>query len=450
MHADHPPIEPFAAVRARPAKRLQGETLAPGDKSISHRAILFAAMAQGESRIEALLEGEDVLRTAAAMRAFGADIERERRDGAAPVWRVRGASWSSPERALYFGNAGTGCRLVMGAAAGRGVAARFEGDASLRRRPMERILEPLRLMGAQAASADGRLPVTLEGGRRLHGVDYAPPTASAQVKSAVLLAGLGASGQTIVRERLASRDHTERMLKAFGAEVAVEAAGESRVIRLAGGQSLRGADIVVPGDPSSAAFIVAAAVVVPQSEVLVRGVLVNPLRIGFYETLREMGADIAFENMRTVAGEPVADIRARSSALHGVETPAARAPSMIDEYPILSVVAAFARGATFMRGVGDLRVKESDRLAAVEAGLNANGVGVETGPDWIRVDGAGAARGGGHVLTRLDHRIAMSFLVLGLAARESVSIDDAAMIATSFPTFISQMTAIGAAIEGKA
>lgn len=433
------------AARAHPEGPLSGRAAAPGDKSISHRTLIFGALAEGETTAEGLLEADDVLRTAAAMRALGATVERDL-SGGASHWRISGAAWKSPGRPLYFGNAGTGSRLVMGAVAGQGVAAAFDGDESLRSRPMGRILDPLRLMGAQASSRDGRLPVTMQGRRALHAIDFALPTASAQIKSAVLLAALGAEGETVVREPEPCRDHTERMLAAFGASVGVDGDGlGGRVIRLKGGQKLAATAIKVPGDPSSAAFPIAAALVVPGSDIVVEGVLVNPLRTGLYETLREMGADIAFENERVEAGEPVADIRARHSRLKGVEVPAARAPSMIDEYPILSVVAAFAEGETYMSGVGELRVKESDRIAATEAGLRINGVKVASGPDWLRVTGGNVA-GGGRVATHHDHRIAMSFLVMGLAAQAWVEIDDAAMIATSFPNFFALMKGLGAEI----
>lgn len=440
--------KPAGPARARPSTALKGAVAAPGDKSISHRALMFGALAEGETVVRGLLEGDDVLRTAAAMRALGAEVERDAASEG-PRWRVAGAPWRAPARPLYFGNAGTGCRLVMGAVAGQGVAAAFDGDASLRSRPMDRILAPLALMGAAASSRDGRLPVEIEGGRKLRAIDYALPKASAQIKSAVLLAALGAQGETVVREPEPCRDHTERMLAVFGATPRVESDGAGgRVIRLEGGARLKAAPIKVPGDPSSAAFPVAAATITPGSEVVVEGVLVNPLRTGFYETLREMGADIRFESERMEAGEPVADIRARHSVLSGVEVPARRAPSMIDEYPILAVVAAFAAGETFMPGVGELRVKESDRIAAVEAGLAANGVRAASGPDWLRVEGrAGAVPGGGRVLTHHDHRIAMSFLVMGLAARAAVEIDDAAMIATSFPNFFGLMRSLGAALD---
>lgn len=424
---------------------LNGEAHAPGDKSISHRALILGALAEGETAVSGLLEGHDVLRTAAAMRALGASVERDLTD-AGPIWRVSGSRWRDPERPLYFGNSGTGCRLVLGAAAGQGVSARFDGDESLRGRPMTRVSEPLRLMGADIETANGKLPLALSAAA-LHGIDYRLPVASAQIKSALLLAGLGAAGETIVNEPTPSRDHSERLLKAFGAEIRVEPAGSGRRISLSGGQRLKAARVEVPGDPSSAAFLAAAATIVPGSDILIRNVLINPLRAGFFQTLSEMGANISFENRRTVSGEPVADIRARHAALKGVAVPASRAASTIDEYPILSVAAAFAAGETRMDGVEELRVKESDRLAAIEAGLNANGVATKSGPDWLVVNGRnGEVAGGARVATHLDHRIAMSFLVMGLASQRPVSIDDASMIATSFPEFAAIMRGFGANI----
>ena len=310
---------------------------------------------------------------------------------------------------------------------------------------MVRVLDPLRQMGAKATDTDGALPVTLSPGAALKGIDFTLPTPSAQIKSAVLLAGLGAAGETVVREPVPCRDHTERMLPAFGVAIDSEATGDGRIIRLSGGQQLTSASISVPGDPSSAAFIAAAALIVPGSDVLVRNILVNPLRAGFYETLQEMGAEIEFENERVAGGEPIADLRVRHSELTGVEVPPSRAPSMIDEFPILAVVAAFAKGETFMRGIGELRIKESDRIAAVEAGLAVNGVATLSGPDWLRVSGGGldGVNGGGRVVTLDDHRIAMSFLCMGLAAREAIEIDDASMIATSYPDFLNVLQRLG-------
>jgi 3-phosphoshikimate 1-carboxyvinyltransferase len=425
---------------------IKGKASTPGDKSISHRALILGAMADGETRISGLLEGEDVLRTAAAMRALGAEIERDL-SGDSAAWRVAGAPWRTPDRTLYFGNSGTGCRLIMGAVAGRGISARFDGDESLRRRPMKRVTAPLAAMGAAIATQDGRLPASVEP-RNLKGINYVLPVASAQVKSAVLLAGLGASGATTIVEPTPSRDHTERMLRAFGVTVETGAQGQSRKITLKGGQPLTGASIIVPGDPSSAAFLAAAAAITPGSEVTLTNILINPLRTGFYETLAEMGASISFDNRRETGGEPVADMRVRYAPLSGVEVPPARAASMIDEYPILAVVAAFAKGDTLMRGVEELRVKESDRLSAIEAGLAANGVAHESGADWLCVRGRdGDVAGGGTVETRLDHRIAMSFLVMGLASRRPVTVDDGAMIATSFPDFVTSIAALGGRIE---
>ena len=428
---------------ARRGGPLGGSVAAPGDKSVSHRALILGAMAAGQTRIAGLLEADDVLRSAAAMRALGAEIER---DGAG--WRVIGAEWRAPEKALYLGNSGTGVRLIMGAVAGARVAALFDGDVSLRSRPMGRVLEPLRLMGAEAEARGGRLPVRIAGNVPLSAISVRLATPSAQVKSAILLAGLGADGVTRIHEPVLCRDHTERMLSAFGAELSMSDDGEGgRFIELAGGQKLKGCSITVPGDPSSAAFPIAAALITPNSDITVTGVLINPLRTGFYDTLREMGADISLENERVENGEPVADIRARHSLLRGVEVAASRAPSMIDEYPILSIVAAHAHGETMMHGLEELRVKESDRIACVESGLAACGGDVASGPDWLRVRGKGQnLKGGAMVKTHHDHRIAMSFLVAGLASDKPVEIDDCSMIATSFPEFFDLMAELGAEI----
>ncbi|MGH7022005.1 MAG: 3-phosphoshikimate 1-carboxyvinyltransferase [Caulobacteraceae bacterium] len=433
---------------AHPGAKLSGTATAPGDKSISHRALILGAMAHGVTEIEGLLGGEDVRRTAAAMAAFGAGVERlgEGR------WRVMGhGALSEPADVINCGNAGTGARLIMGAAAGCDLSATFTGDASLRERPMLRVLKPLGLMGARwLARQGGRLPLTLAGGG-LRAIDYRLPEPSAQVKSAILLAGLKATGETRVIEPSPSRDHTERMLRAFGARVEVEDTPEGRIVRLVGGQSLTGCLVRVPGDPSSAAFPIVAALVTPGSEVTVTGVLLNPLRAGLIETLREMGADLAIANVRQQGGEEVGDITARHSALRGVVVPPARAVSMIDEYPILAVAAAFAEGPTVMRGIGELRVKESDRIALTAAGLSACGVGVQEEPEGLIVAGTARANhpvaGGARVRTGGDHRIAMSFLVLGLAARAPVSVDGAGMIATSFPSFDALMTSLGARLS---
>ena len=428
-------------VRAHRSGALAGRAAAPGDKSISHRALILGALADGETRIAGLLEADDVLRTAAAMRALGANVERD--NGG---WRVVGAPWRPAEKALYLGNSGTGVRLIMGAVAGARVAATFDGDVSLRSRPMGRVLEPLRLMGAEAEAREGKLPVSLAGNVPLSAISVKLATPSAQVKSAILLAGLGAEGVTRIHEPELCRDHTERMLSAFGAKLSMSDDGASgRFIEMAGGQTLQARSISVPGDPSSAAFPVAAALITPNSDITVTGVLVNPLRTGFYQTLREMGADVFFENQREQNGELVADIRARHSVLRGVDVPAERAPSMIDEYPILAIVAAHAHGETMMHGLEELRVKESDRIACVESGLTAIGGDAASGPDWLRVRGTGSAlKGGALIKTHHDHRIAMSFLIAGLASDKPVEIDDASMIATSFPEFFDLMAALGA------
>jgi len=432
---------------ARRGARLAGKVRVPGDKSISHRALIFGALAVGETTITGLLEGEDVLHTADAMRALGATVER-RNDGA---WHVRGVGvggFCEPCGPLDFGNSGTGCRLVMGAVAGCPVTATFDGDASLRKRPMRRILDPVELMGARAvrASEGGRLPITIAGARDVIPIVYRTPVPSAQIKSAVLLAGLAAPGETTVIESEASRDHTERLLAHFGAQVTVEENGTGRKITLKGQPELLPAPVAVPADPSSAAFPMVAALIVPGSEVILTDVMTNPLRTGLITTLREMGADIETLDARSDGGEEMADFRVRASALRGVEVPAARAPSMIDEYPVLAVAASFAEGTTVMRGLHELRVKESDRLAAVAEGLRGNGVAVEIAGDDLIVHGSARAPGSGAVVTHMDHRIAMAFLVMGLASERPVAIDDAAIIATSFPDFVPLMRSLGATL----
>lgn len=437
----------MAAARliARPGGPLRGEIAAPPDKSISHRALILGAMAHGETRIKGLLEADDVARTAAAVAALGAGVRRLD-DGS---WRVAGAgALSEPGDVLDMGNSGTGSRLLMGACAGYALTATFTGDASLRGRPMARVLDPLATMGVRwMARVGGRLPVTIAGGG-LAGVRYRAEVASAQVKSALLLAGLNAAGETVIDEPVPTRDHTERMLRAFGAEVAVSEEDGVRRVRLAGGQALRAAALRVPGDPSSAAFPLVAALLVPGSEVTVRGVLLNPLRAGLFETLREMGADLSIANRREEGGESVGDVTARHSALRGVVVPPERAASMIDEYPILCVAAAFATGPTVMRGIGELRVKESDRIALTARVLTACGVTVEEEAEGLTVVGAEGANhpvaGGAKVESEGDHRIAMSAAVLGLAAREGVDVDGAEMIATSFPGFAALMSGLGA------
>ena len=432
---------------ARAGAPLRGTATVPGDKSISHRALILGALAVGETCITGLLEGQDVLDTAAAMRAFGAEVTRTG-DGAWTVHGVGTGGFREPADVIDCGNSGTGARLIMGAMATTPITATFTGDASLRRRPMGRVTDPLALFGARAyGRAGGRLPMTVVGAADPVPVRYALPVPSAQVKSAVLLAGLNAPGQTVVIEREATRDHTERMLAGFGATVTVEAGAAGRVITLTGQPELRPAAVAVPRDPSSAAFPVCAALIVPGSDVLVPGVSRNPTRDGLYVTLREMGADIAYEIPREDGGEPVADLRVRASALRGVETPPERAASMIDEFPILAAVAAFAEGPTVMHGVAELRVKESDRIDAMARGLEACGVRVEETRDTLTVHGLGGpVPGGATVGVHLDHRIAMSFLVLGLAARMPVTVDDAGPIDTSFPGFGPMMRALGADI----
>ena len=438
-----PELMPLTARRGGP---LKGRVRVPGDKSISHRALILGAMTVGETTISGLLEGEDVLHTAAAMRALGARLERGN-DG---VWRVHGVGvggFMSPAAPLDFGNSGTGCRLAIGAVAGCPVTATFDGDASLRKRPMRRVLDPLERMGARVVeqAEGGRLPLTLQGAFDPVPIVYESPVPSAQLKSAVLLAGLAAPGETTVIETEASRDHTERLLKHFGAKIVSKPHGEhGRRIVLQGQPELEPAPVAVPADPSSAAFPLVAALIVPGSEVILEAVMTNPLRTGLYTTLREMGATIEALETRDDGGEEVSDFRVRTSALKGVEVPAERAPSMIDEYPILAVAAAFAEGVTRMKGLQELRVKESDRLMATADMLRANGVEVAIEGDDLIVQGKGRPAGGGEVATHMDHRIAMSALVMGLASENAVRIDDAAFIATSFPDFVGLMRSLGA------
>jgi 3-phosphoshikimate 1-carboxyvinyltransferase len=433
-------------LEARSSGPLSGKVRVPGDKSISHRALILGALAIGETRISGLLEGEDVLNTAKSMAALGAKVERT-----GPfAWSVRGVGvggFAEPTAALDFGNSGTGCRLVMGAVAGCPIAAIFDGDASLRSRPMRRILDPLELMGARisAAAEGGRLPLKLHGARYPVPILYKTPVASAQIKSAVLLAGLSAPGVTTVIEQEASRDHTELMLKHFGADISSTREGShGRRIALTGEIELHGADVVVPADPSSAAFPIVAALIVEGSDVVFSDVMTNPLRTGLFTTLREMGALIEESETRSDTGEPMAQLRVRASKLRGVEVPPERAPSMIDEYLVLAVAASYAEGTTTMRGLKELRVKESDRLEATAAMLRVNGVKVEIVGDDLIVEGKGHVPGGGVVATHMDHRIAMSALVMGLAADRPVKVDDTAFIATSFPDFIPMMRSLGA------
>ncbi|WP_299904500.1 3-phosphoshikimate 1-carboxyvinyltransferase [uncultured Paracoccus sp.] len=432
---------PMTARRSGP---LTGEAQVPGDKSISHRALILGALSVGETRITGLLEGEDVLDTAKAMRAFGADVQRVG-EGEWVVHGVGVGGFAEPEGVIDCGNSGTGVRLIMGAMATTPITATFTGDASLSKRPMGRVTDPLALFGTQITAREGgRLPVTLTGAVDPVPVRYKTPVASAQIKSAVLLAGLNAPGETVVIEAEPTRDHSERMLAGFGATIRTETTEEGHVITLTGRPELKGQPVAVPRDPSSAAFPVAAALIVPGSEIRVPGVSRNPTRDGLYITLLEMGADITFENPREEGGEPVADLLVRHGPLKGVEVPADRAASMIDEFPILSVIASFAEGKSVMNGVAELRVKESDRIDAMARGLEANGVTVEETPDSMTVHGAPRVPGGASAVTHLDHRIAMSFLVLGLATDQPVSVDDGSPIMTSFPDFIPLMQGLGA------
>ncbi|WP_420341836.1 3-phosphoshikimate 1-carboxyvinyltransferase [Paenirhodobacter sp.] len=431
---------------ARRSAALTGVAEVPGDKSISHRALILGALSVGRTEITGLLEGQDVLDTAKAMRAFGATVTRY----GPGHWTVEGVGvggFAEPADIIDCGNSGTGVRLIMGAMATSPLSATFTGDASLRKRPMGRVTDPLALFGARAVGrAGGRLPMTVVGAAEPVPVRYTVPMPSAQVKSAVLLAGLNAPGQTVVIEREPTRDHTERMLRGFGADLSVEDTPEGRVITLQGQPELTGQSVAVPRDPSSAAFPVCAALIVPGSEILVPGVSQNPTRNGLFTTLVEMGADITFENPREEGGEPVADLRVRHSRLRGIAVPPERAASMIDEYPILAAVAATAEGTTVMRGVKELRVKESDRIDAMARGLEACGVSIEEDQDTLIVHGAGRVPGGATCATHIDHRIAMSFLVLGLAAENDIAIDDGSPIATSFPVFESLMAGLGAQI----
>jgi len=417
----------------------------PGDKSISHRVLILGALTVGETTIGGILEGEDVLHTADVMRTLGARVERT----GDQAWRVYGVGiggFAQPDRTLDFGNSGTGVRLAIGAVAGAPVTATFDGDESLRGRPMRRVLDPLEKMGARVVEVGdgGRLPLTLRGATDPIPIVYEPPVASAQLKSAVLLAALAAPGETTVVESDATRDHTERLLKHFGAKVTSKAHGEhGRRIVLQGQPELEPANVAVPADPSSAAFPLVATLIVPGSELILDAVMTNPLRTGLLTTLREMGASIE-ELEKRDDGEELADLRVRASALKGVDVPPERAPSMIDEYPILAVAASFAEGVTRMRGLKELRVKESDRLTATADMLRANGVIVEIDGDDLIVQGKGRPTGGGEAKTHMDHRIAMAALVMGLGSENPVRIDDSAFIATSFPGFVELMRSIGA------
>jgi 3-phosphoshikimate 1-carboxyvinyltransferase len=436
-------------LRAHQASGLQGQIRIPGDKSVSHRSLMLSALAIGETRVSGMLEGEDVLATAAAMRDMGTDVERQD-DG---TWCVVGrgvGGLAEPANAIDMGNAGTGVRLLMGLVATHPITCTFSGDASLSRRPMERVMGPLRAFGTTFTSRDGGLlPITVTGAANPMPVRSVMTVPSAQVKSAVLLAGLNTPGKTQVIERERTRDHTENMLRHFGADVTTEPQDDgTTLITLTGQPELVARDIQVPADVSSAAFPIVAALIVPGSDVRIEAVSLNPLRAGLIETLRDMGANLTIENAREEGGEPVGDLVVRASKLKGIDVPPERAPSMIDEYPILCVAAAFATGTTLMTGVGELRVKESDRLEAMVQGLSACGVTIRSGDDWMEVDGLdGVPKGGAEIAVDLDHRIAMSFLVLGLATENPVSINNADAIATSFPGFVDLMEKLGARIE---
>jgi len=436
---------PLTAAAAPP---LKGRIRVPGDKSISHRALMLAALAIGETTIEGLLESGDVLATAEAMRAFGVLTERT----GAGRWRVRGVGvggFLEPEAEIDYGNSGTGARLAMGLVASQAIPVTFTGDASLRGRPMGRILDPLRRMGTQViARSKDRLPLTLKGPDIPLPIEYRLPVPSARVKSAVLLAGLNTPGITTIIEPTPTRDHTERMLELFGAAVEIDRDEDGqRVVRLEGRRDLRAQQIAVPGDTSFAAFLIVAALLVEGSDLTIEALLLNPMRTGLIETLVDMGGDIEIDNRRTVGGEAVGDVRVRSSRLRGIQVPPERAPSMIDDYPALAIAAAFAEGVTVMEGIGELRLKETDRLSALAAGLGANGVEVEEGPESLAVTGGAARIGGGTVVTRQDHRVGIGFLVLGMAGHAPVTIDDASAIDIHFPEFQALMSRLGAHFE---
>lgn len=449
----------MTALRSQPASAIRGTIRVPGDKSISHRALMIGACAVGRTRIGGLLEAEDVLRTAAALRALGAGVQRadpQHKDGGWLVDGVGVGGFAPPDDVLDFGNSGTSARLLLGLMSTQDVVAHVTGDASLRRRPMDRVIAPLSRMGAEfearpESEGGGRMPLLVRGAAEPVPIDYEVPVPSAQVKSAVLLAALNTPGRTTVVERKATRDHTENMLRAFGAAIATaEADGGGVAIAVEGFAELAATDVEVPGDPSSAAFPGVAALLVPGSELTIGNVGLNPLRAGLFETLREMGADIETANARDAAGEAVADLVFRHGALRGIDVPAERGPSMIDEYPVLAVAAAFADGPTRLRGLAELRVKESDRFTAILDGLAACGVKVSAEGDDILIEGCGGPPpGGADIAVNLDHRIAMAFLVLGAAARAPVRIDDAAAIGTSFPGFVDLMAGIGAPVAAE-
>jgi len=434
-----------SAKSKRPEKPLSGQVRTPGDKSMSHRALILGALAEGTTEITGLLEGDDILHTAEAMRAFGAKVKRVGDD----LWQVTGRGtrgWRAPKTPVDFGNAGTGARLIMGAAAGFNIKVSYAGDASLSSRPMGRVLNPLREMGAEFETKNDKLPLTQLKGGKLEPIKYTPPHASAQVKSAVLLAGLNTPGTTELHELTLTRDHTENMLKAFGLDIGRKPRDSGQIVTIDGPVVLKATKVKVPGDPSSAAFLVAAALMVPGSDVIIENVMMNDTRAGLFEVLNEMGAFLRADNYRRSGGETIADLHVKHSRLRGVTVMSDRVPSMVDEYPILAVIAATARGTTVMRGLGELRVKESDRLTGTLKMLSANGVDANIEGDTLSVTG-GAIQGGARIKTRHDHRMAMSALILGLASDKPVRIDDASMIATSFPQFFDLMAEIGADID---
>ena len=444
MSMSHSPA-PARPLRAHRVKTFAGIVTVPGDKSISHRALMFGALATGRTRITGLLEAEDVINTAKAVEQLGCPTQKS-----GERWEVLGrgvGGLAQPASVLDFGNAGTGTRLMMGVVAGHDISVTMTGDVSLSKRPMRRVLDPLKTMGVRIVDDKQTLPLTLRGSSRLVPIVYETPVPSAQVKSAVLLAGLAAAGATTVIEKEATRDHTERMLRYFGAEIRTEHRGGKTAITVKGHAELDGRDVTVPGDPSSAAFLAAAAAIIPGGDVTITGILVNETRTGFYTTLKEMGGDVMFLNPREEGGEPIADIRVRYAKLKGVRVPPERAPSMIDEYPVLACVAAYASGETRMEGLAELKVKESDRLAATVAGLHANGISARVEGDTMIVSGSTTVKGAGTVVTHMDHRIAMAFLVLGLASDAPVTIDDITYVATSFPSFQTLMTNLGGKFE---
>lgn len=433
--------------RAHKSSALSGTVRAPGDKSISHRSLIFGALAEGTTQISGLLEGADILSTAQAMQAFGAKVTRNDKG----IWTVIGcgeAGWQEPDGPVDCGNAGTGVRLIMGAASAYPITVTYIGDESLSSRPMGRVTKPLAEMGVSATGTDGdKLPMTLTAPECLSVISYAPPQASAQVKSCLLLAGLGAKGTTEIHETHLTRDHTENMLRAFGCPVESIARDKGQLVRVTGPATLTATNVTVPGDPSSAAFAIVAALIVPGSDIVIENVMMNPTRIGLFDTLTEMGAYLRADNFRKSGGEVIADIHVKYSKLRGIVVPPARAASMIDEYPILTIAAAFASGTTLMDGIGELRVKESDRISATVALLKSAGIQVSETKTSMTVTGRSRQIGGGHVTTHHDHRIAMSALVLGLATDQPMNIDDASMIATSFPSFFELMNTLGAKME---